>query len=46
MFNIYYNKELLYNELSEDECREKLMMLSEEAVEGVIDETLVEVEEV
>lgn len=46
MFNIYYNKEILYSELSETECREKLMMLSDEVADGVIDETLVEVEEV
>ena len=46
MFNIYYNNELLYGGLTESECRDKLFTLSEEAADGVIDDTLVEVEEV
>ena len=45
MFNIYYDNKLLFTNLNESECKAKLLILSNEAADGVIDDSLVEVEE-
>jgi hypothetical protein len=46
MFNILYNGRIIHKELTEEECKQVLLLLAEQVADNKIDKDLIDVEEI